>query len=420
MALRLTLHGPANPLKRSSRLASILADRAEVQRCRDGPPRLLATAAEVREDTYVPPSRGQLSKLAMVSSIPFVGFGFMDNVIMILAGDAIDASIGVKLGVSTMAAAGLGNTLSDCVGLFTGDWIESLAKKAGIREPKLTEEQLESREVRWTKTSASVVGLAFGCIMGMFPLAFHVDRKPLYFSEGQEEIYEKLFRPYGVTLQHFFTIMKEAKCRNIEAGTLLAEQGTPLRKVFMLCEGSAVGTGKGITMHYTAKADTYEGSHAALHDVEALKDGVRLRGSIIGGTCLVDPKHKATELPYPYEVRASSKVRIIEWPTAVIHEIMESDKAVESAVVSMLYADLAESSRRSAKAQKPHIASENVKHDDEYFKSMKDYSVIVQVATADDFVHPAEKRLCEEFRLRRGLSSKDHAKVLQEIGWTNQ
>merc|ERR1719401_2872720 len=53
-------------------------------------------------DPYAPPTRGQLLKLGLVASVPYVGFGFMDNFIMIVAGDAIDASIGVKLGISTM------------------------------------------------------------------------------------------------------------------------------------------------------------------------------------------------------------------------------------------------------------------------------------------------------------------------------
>ena len=52
-----------------------------------------------------PPSRAQLWRLALANGVPFVGFGFADNVIMILAGDAIDASLGVKLGLSTLAAA---------------------------------------------------------------------------------------------------------------------------------------------------------------------------------------------------------------------------------------------------------------------------------------------------------------------------
>ena len=53
-------------------------------------------------------------------TVPFIGFGFMDNAIMILAGDKIDMTLGLSLGLSTMAAAGLGNLLSDVCGIGFG------------------------------------------------------------------------------------------------------------------------------------------------------------------------------------------------------------------------------------------------------------------------------------------------------------
>lgn len=37
-----------------------------------------------------------------------VGFGFMDNLVMIQAGDMIDSTIGVTLGLSTLTAAAFG------------------------------------------------------------------------------------------------------------------------------------------------------------------------------------------------------------------------------------------------------------------------------------------------------------------------
>lgn len=48
----------------------------------------------------------------IVNSIPFIGFGFLDNFFMIIAGDYIESSIGVYMCLSTMAAAALGNTIS--------------------------------------------------------------------------------------------------------------------------------------------------------------------------------------------------------------------------------------------------------------------------------------------------------------------
>lgn len=54
----------------------------------------------------------------------FFGKGFMDNFIMILAGDAIDASIGTYFGLSMMASAALGNLVSDVMGIGLGDVVD--------------------------------------------------------------------------------------------------------------------------------------------------------------------------------------------------------------------------------------------------------------------------------------------------------
>jgi hypothetical protein len=49
--------------------------------------------------------------------LPFIGFGFLDNFIMITVADRIEESIGVVLCLSTMAAAGMGNMVSDLAGM---------------------------------------------------------------------------------------------------------------------------------------------------------------------------------------------------------------------------------------------------------------------------------------------------------------
>lgn len=42
-----------------------------------------------------------------------VGFGFMDNFIMVQAGGYIDATLGVQLGLATLTAAAMGQVVSD-------------------------------------------------------------------------------------------------------------------------------------------------------------------------------------------------------------------------------------------------------------------------------------------------------------------
>lgn len=47
-----------------------------------------------------------LSTVCLINSLPFVGFGFLDNFTMIIAGDYIETSFGAIMTISTMAAAG--------------------------------------------------------------------------------------------------------------------------------------------------------------------------------------------------------------------------------------------------------------------------------------------------------------------------
>merc|ERR1719471_1414981 len=94
------------------------------------------------------PSYQDLKQLAYHNSLPFVGFGFLDNFIMIMAGEYIDLTLGMKFGMSTMAAAALGNTISDLLGIGSAWYVESLADKLGATPPDLSPEQLEMRSSR--------------------------------------------------------------------------------------------------------------------------------------------------------------------------------------------------------------------------------------------------------------------------------
>lgn len=65
-------------------------------------------------------------------------------------GDYIDTTIGTGLGISTMAAAALGNTISDLAGIGSAWYVENIAVKIGIKAPLLTTEQLEGMAARWS------------------------------------------------------------------------------------------------------------------------------------------------------------------------------------------------------------------------------------------------------------------------------
>ncbi|XP_037658756.1 transmembrane protein 65 isoform X1 [Choloepus didactylus] len=119
-----------------------------------------------------PPTPGQLRYVFIHNAIPFIGFGFLDNAIMIVAGTQIEMSIGIILGISTMAAAALGNLVSDLAGLGLAGYVEALASRLGLSIPDLTPKQVDMWQTRVSAHLGKAVGVAIGCILGMFPLLF--------------------------------------------------------------------------------------------------------------------------------------------------------------------------------------------------------------------------------------------------------
>ncbi len=135
------------------------------------------------EPTIAKPDFDDLYKLSIHQSLPFIGFGFLDNLVMIVAGESIDSTIGASLCISTMAAAALGNTLSDIVGIGSAWYVEHWTAKLGVTPPTLTLEQLETRPCRIASYTGRALGVMIGCILGMFPLLFYENEK----SDDAEE-----------------------------------------------------------------------------------------------------------------------------------------------------------------------------------------------------------------------------------------
>eukprot|EP01063_Lacrimia_lanifica_P011389 TRINITY_DN1817_c4_g1_i2.p1 TRINITY_DN1817_c4_g1~~TRINITY_DN1817_c4_g1_i2.p1 ORF type:complete len:255 (+),score=84.07 TRINITY_DN1817_c4_g1_i2:57-821(+) len=127
-------------------------------------------AAADREPEVAPPTTRQMFRLAFLAGLPMVGFGFMDNAIMILAGDYIDTYLCVSIGLSTLFAAALGNILSDVAGVATAGPIESFMRNLGIKGHGMTPSQLRLQRVLTVKYLGSAVGVFVGCVLGMFPL----------------------------------------------------------------------------------------------------------------------------------------------------------------------------------------------------------------------------------------------------------
>ncbi|XP_020361064.1 transmembrane protein 65 isoform X2 [Oncorhynchus kisutch] len=130
----------------------------------------IAIAQETQEAS--PLTRAQIKYVLLHNAIPFIGFGFLDNAIMIAAGTQIELSIGVTFGLSTMAAAALGNLVSDLAGLGLAGYVEVLASRLGMQVPDLTPKQADMWQTRVSSHMGKGIGVTIGCILGMFPLLF--------------------------------------------------------------------------------------------------------------------------------------------------------------------------------------------------------------------------------------------------------
>ncbi|XP_005744684.1 transmembrane protein 65-like [Pundamilia nyererei] len=144
-----------------------------------------------------PPTAAQLRYVLLHNALPFVGFGFLDNCIMIVAGTQIELSIGVVLGISTMAAAALGNLVSDLAGLGLAGYVEALASRLGMQIPDLSPKQADMWQTRVSSHTGKAIGVGIGCILGMFPLLFFKDEDEK--KEGQTEVKEQTQSPPAPT-----------------------------------------------------------------------------------------------------------------------------------------------------------------------------------------------------------------------------
>lgn len=71
-----------------------------------------------------------------------------------------------------MAAAGLGNALSDVAGIGSAWYVEKLAAQVGIRHPNLSKSQINMTSTKIATQLGRAIGILIGCIVGMFPLLF--------------------------------------------------------------------------------------------------------------------------------------------------------------------------------------------------------------------------------------------------------
>lgn len=118
------------------------------------------------------PTNRQLFCVTLGALVPFVGFGAVDNGLMVVFGDALDGTLGCMLGTSMLASAALGNAISNIFGMLLHGSITKGADRLGLPDPHLTLAQRKLPVVHYWSTAGSTIGVFTGCLLGMVPLLF--------------------------------------------------------------------------------------------------------------------------------------------------------------------------------------------------------------------------------------------------------
>lgn len=118
----------------------------------------------------------------------------MDNTIMIHAGHYVDCTLGVTFGLSTLAAAGIGQIFSGIGGVIFGDALENIFHRI-IPITKLSKAQRNLPRTRTFGLLGGVLGMTLGCTLGLVNLFFVDEYKASLLKlhaleEGQEFEFE--------------------------------------------------------------------------------------------------------------------------------------------------------------------------------------------------------------------------------------
>lgn len=127
-----------------------------------------SAAASASSSNVVAPSASALKSIFLASAIPMIGFGFMDNFVMIQAGQYIDNTLGVQFGLATLTAAAAGQVVSDVSGVLFGNSLESFLRRMGLVPPliDLSTAQRQLPVCRRVRMAGAVGGVMLGCALG--------------------------------------------------------------------------------------------------------------------------------------------------------------------------------------------------------------------------------------------------------------
>eukprot|EP01062_Namystynia_karyoxenos_P047490 TRINITY_DN3584_c0_g2_i1.p1 TRINITY_DN3584_c0_g2~~TRINITY_DN3584_c0_g2_i1.p1 ORF type:complete len:492 (+),score=186.95 TRINITY_DN3584_c0_g2_i1:75-1550(+) len=181
------------------------------------------------------PAGRQYRQLFVRTAVPFVGFGFFDNVIMLTVGEVVDSTVCVAFGLSTLAAAGIGQMASDSMGITLQGLIERFADNLGLPDPCLSREQHHLSSVKWVVLVSRIVGIILGCLLGMFPLLLMPGRPPEHLVDRIAESLPRKLR------QEFMAHVETVK---LQPGEMLIERGQMSQNVYLVQSGEVQVIGR--------------------------------------------------------------------------------------------------------------------------------------------------------------------------------
>jgi len=128
--------------------------------------------AETVTGKTAPPATKEFLKYILKAGAGKFIFGFIDNFIMVCVGGYIDAALGQALGISTLAAAGIGNGISDAVADKGESTMLKMLGTVGLDPDEIAPERMESAPgwMKFLNNNYSWIAIFIGCLVGMFPL----------------------------------------------------------------------------------------------------------------------------------------------------------------------------------------------------------------------------------------------------------
>lgn len=169
-----------------------------------------------------------LRALWYVNFLPYLGFGVLDMGTMLFVAQSFDSLVGLYLGLSVMAAAAVGDTLSNLVGLFSVLKLTQVVHYLGFKPPQLSAHQEANEAVRWVRHGARFCGVLSGCIVGMIALLFYDPPERLppprsYDCVDNEAVNAELERTEGRLEKHTTSAGETVPLKEVEDEPLAPE-----------------------------------------------------------------------------------------------------------------------------------------------------------------------------------------------------